>query len=230
MLSFVLGITKLLTIRQVREFWLSFLIANFDATKDSDNSDGRRPPMMGNNQSQIDTVPTQSYTKAHANERIEIEVVALNHQISLGDGNRLNTLTMNEANGGNMAMPQPSSPNTDFLDNDEPRQVIHRRMSSSAIQSVHMKVFKCCDCCTPRWMSMLYINESVYNNYLMSELIVESLPLLMLNLVNMFLLTDRVTTVSLVQAGCSAVFLLYSCAKTIYYVRFHEWNLAKFLM
>jgi len=123
----------------------------------------------------------------------------------------------------------PTSPHTDVFRNDSPRNDVRRRMSSSVSQSVHMKVFKCCSCCTPSWMSSLFIDESIYNSYLMSELIVESLPLLLLNLVNMFFLSDRITTVSIVQAVCSSLFLVYSWGKTAYYVRFHEWNLAKFL-
>ena len=107
----------------------------------------------------------------------------------------------------------PMSPNTDVFSRDSPRNAVRRRMSSSVSQSVHMKVFKCCACCTPSWMSSLYINESIYNSYLMSELIVESLPLLLLNLVNMFFLSDRITTVSIVQATFSGLLVVYSRGK-----------------
>ena len=258
LISLCLGITKLLSIRQVREFWLSFLIStkpnNFNDQHNNNNNNGHnnnnnnnnnnniiRNLKMPNNDSMIQSVATQSeFTKTNTNEHIQIEVMALNKQISLGERNNNNKHNdiinhINSNNNNNNNYNDPSSPNTDFLDNElnflmsQQGNEVHRRMSNSAIQSVHMKIFKCCDCLTPTWMSSLYINESVYNNYLMSELIVESLPLLMLNLVNMFFLNDRITKVSIIQASCSALFLLYSCAKTLYYIRFHEWNLAKFL-
>ena len=202
LISLCLGITKLLTIRQVREFWLSFLIADYDPVQSVHNF----PKCRVSQQSERNSV------MATNNRPIEIEVMRMSNQMSLGE---LKNNTM--------------SPNNDFLDHDEPENEVRRRVSNSAIQSVQMKVFKCCDCCTPSWMSSLYINEAVYNNYLMSELIIESIPLLMLNLVNMFLMDDRITTVSLIQAGCAVVFLFYSVAKTMYFVRYNEWNLAKFL-
>eukprot|EP01084_Bolivina_argentea_P271538 462089_1 len=207
-ISLCLGITKLLTIRQVREFWLSFLIANFDPNPN--------PKQTSN--CIIKSIPTNSEFIPTDTDRstIQIEVMSLNKQISLGERSKKNS--------------NATSPNTDFLQQNHNNLQIHRRVSSSVLRSVNMKVYKFCDCCTPNWMSSLYINESVYNNYLMSELIVESLPLLMLNLVNMFLLNDnRITTVSLIQAIASTIFLLYSIAKTLFFLRFHEWNLAKFL-
>lgn len=162
-------------------------------------------------QDMITTLATNSEKNENLNA-IQIEVMNMSKQMSLGE------LKNN-----------PMSPNNDFLEHDEPENDIRRRVSVSAIQSVQMKVFKCCECCTPHWMSSLYINEAIYNNYLMSELIIESVPLLTLNAVNMFLMEDRMTMMSLVQAGCSSLFLIYSIGKTIYFVRFNEWNLAKFL-
>merc|ERR1712176_1045095 len=159
----------------------------------------------------IQTLATNS-EMAPTNKPIHIEVMNMSKQMSLGE------LKNN-----------PMSPNNDFLDHGEPENDIRRRVSVSAVQSVQMRVFKCCECCTPYWMSSLYINEAVYNNYLMSELIIESVPLLMLNLANMFLLEDRMTIMSLIQAGCSVLFLFYTIAKTVYFVRFNELNLAKFL-
>merc|ERR1719242_1583265 len=247
LLSLVLGVTKLLAIRQVCEFWLSLLIEKFDPNNISDehhslaaaaysraaNYDDEENRIMPSfyrlpTRSEVSRPSAASSSRPAGHHHI----VAVNDDDDTDDVRQQQpAMSIIRRHPGEVSRDiyPPTSPHTDVFRNDSPRNEVRRRMSSSVSQSVHMKIFKCCSCCTPSWMSSLFIDESIYNSYLMSELIVESLPLLLLNLVNMFFLSDRITTVSIVQAVCSALFLVYSWAKTAYYVRFHEWNLAKFL-
>merc|ERR1712013_223457 len=152
------------------------------------------------------------FARAHT---LEIEVVSMGHRDGDSKGERGAMATSNS----------PRSPNTDVFESTSPRNEIRRRMSTSAAQSVQMKVFRVCDVCTPRWMAALAMNESVYNSYLLSELVVESLPLLLLNIVDILFVSEAVSTVALSQAICASTFLVYSWVKLAYYVRFHEWNL-----
>merc|ERR1719242_2846104 len=243
LLSLVLGVTKLLAIRQVREFWLSLLIEKFDPNlSDEHHSLAAAAYSRAANYDEEENRIMPSFYRLPTRSEVSRPSAASSsrpgqqhHIVAVNDDDtddvRQAAMSIIRRHPGEVSrdLYPPTSPNTDVFRNDSPRNEIRRRMSSSVSQSVHMKIFKCCSCCTPSWMSSLFIDESIYNSYLMSELIVESLPLLLLNLVNMFFLSDRITTVSIVQAVCSALFLVYSWAKTAYYVRFHEWNLAKFL-
>jgi len=222
-----------LSIRQVREFWLSLLIAPQLDARSMDEAaagDSHFPYARAANHDDEETQNMPSFYKLATHS--EVSRPSTGFRVSSPDEARP-SVSMPKRHPGELSrdLYPPTSPNTDVFGNDvgSPRNEVRRRMSSSAAQSVQMKVFKCCHCLTPLWMSSLAINESMYNSYLMSELIVESLPLLMLNVVNMLFLSDRITTMSIVQAVCAAVFVVYSWAKTAYYVRFHEWNLAKFL-
>jgi len=233
-LSLCLGVTKLLAIRQVREFWLSLLIERYDphSMEHPAHSGGDHFPYARaahHDDDETQNMPSFYKLPTHS----EVSRPSTGFRVSSPDEVRPSVSMPKRIHPGELSrdLNAPTSPNTDVFGNDvsSPRHEVRRRMSSSAAQSVQMKVFKCCRCLTPMWMSSLFINESMYNSYLMSELVVESLPLLMLNVVNMLFLSDRITTLSMVQAVCAAVFLVYSWAKTAYFVRFHEWNLAKFL-
>ena len=54
--------------------------------------------------------------------------------------------SMREQGQGAASLPSPHSPNTDMFDSSSPHHEIRRRMSTSAAQSVQMKVFRVCDC------------------------------------------------------------------------------------
>ncbi len=81
---------------------------------------------------------------------------------------------------------------------------------------------------SPIWMTKYEINASVYNNYLISELVVESIPLLILNLVNGT--QNTWTFVSYLSAMSSAAFILYGVLKFTYYVGYRDYDIRQFVL
>eukprot|EP01083_Nonionella_stella_P098988 278438_1 len=154
MLSAILSVSKLLAIKQVREWWLSLIIADYDEIKEK-SSRGKI-------------------------EKKETEIVDELMQLVTDTDNKV------------------------------------------------WKLYYWIESKSPKWMLKCRINAAVYNNYLISELIVESIPLLVLNIVNAS--DNGWTTMSYVSAISSTMFILYGLLKVAYYVGYKNWDLAKFVL
>ncbi len=74
------------------------------------------------------------------------------------------------------------------------------------------------DSFTPEWMRRLKLNASVYNTFFVTEIIVESIPQMVINLANGYFLPGSFSVFSWMSLFFSAVMILYNVLKIVYYV------------
>merc|ERR1712157_574851 len=82
--------------------------------------------------------------------------------------------------------------------------------------SILWTIYLWIDSFTPKWMLNLKVRANIYNSYFISELIVESWPQLVTNLVNSYY--KGWSTISTISAVFSVVMISYTMLKIIYYV------------
>eukprot|EP01083_Nonionella_stella_P135262 411470_1 len=94
--------------------------------------------------------------------------------------------------------------------------------------SLLWKIYLFIDSFTPLWMSRLKVRANVYNSYFISELIIESWPQLVTNLVNSYY--QGFSAISYVSASFSLLMISHTMLKIIYYVGVRNKNLDKFVL
>lgn len=83
--------------------------------------------------------------------------------------------------------------------------------------------------CTPHCMYALKLNAELYNTYVVSEVVIHVLPLLMLNLANMYFY-ENISLWSLIAAAISVVFIVCNFFKLLFYVGCKGLNMNKFIL
>ena len=82
---------------------------------------------------------------------------------------------------------------------------------------------------TPKAMKRYYVEANVYNAYFISELIVESLPQLLLNVTNAHF-QNRWNEISVVTAAFSGAIITYSVLKFVYYVGYRDYDMKQIML
>ena len=95
-------------------------------------------------------------------------------------------------------------------------------------KSILWKIYLYIDQFTPNWMLNLKVRANIYNSYFISELIVESWPQLVTNLVNSYYVGFSI--ISNISAVFSIIMIAYTMLKIIYYVGVRNKNLDKFVL
>ena len=87
----------------------------------------------------------------------------------------------------------------------------------------------CVDRHTPSWISKYDVDPNIYNNFWITELVVESLPQLIINVSNSYF-EETWSPVSIVSAVFSIAIVLFSICKIIYKIGFQGLDLKKTLL
>ena len=82
---------------------------------------------------------------------------------------------------------------------------------------------------TPKAMRKYMVEANVYNAYFISELIVESLPQLLLNVTNAHF-QDQWNEISIVSAAFSGAIISYAVIKYVYYVGYHDYDMKQIML
>eukprot|EP01083_Nonionella_stella_P000790 2266_1 len=86
------------------------------------------------------------------------------------------------------------------------------------------KIYLFVDQYTPRWMKRLYINANVYNTYVLTELIVVSLPQCILLITNAYI-QNYWTGISIASITFCGIMIIPTVAKFVYYVAYLNKNM-----
>eukprot|EP01084_Bolivina_argentea_P301786 520739_1 len=101
-------------------------------------------------------------------------------------------------------------------------------MGYSVGKSLIWTVYLWIESFTPLWMSKLRVRANIYNSYFVSELIIESWPQLVTNLVNAYY--KGFSVISNISAAFSVMMISYIMLKIIYYVGIQGKGLDKIVL
>ena len=195
-ISVMLGLTKLIAIKQVQAWWLHWLILDY---KDAFN----RTETAHKNEDLIQTIDSlQSMDSMHSRTDSTGSVKS-SRKVSSGAGD-------DEDGGG-----------ADGDDDDDDEE-------TGCITCVR-KVIGWINDQTPDVMLKLKIEANVYNAYFVSELIVESLPQLVLNVTNAYY-NQSWSEFSIVSTAFSATMIFVSVLKFVYFVGFKNLEMREFML
>ena len=90
-------------------------------------------------------------------------------------------------------------------------------------------LFYCIDKYTPHWLKKYDVDPNIYNNFWMTELVVESLPQLVINVCNAFW-AEAWSEISIVSAVFSITIVVWSLCKIVYKIGFQGLDLKTTLL
>ena len=194
-ISVMLGLTKLIAIKQVQAWWLHWLILDYKNALERTETAHTNEDVVQH----IDSL--QSMDSMHSRTD------------SLGSNKSSRKVTQDDIGGDG------DGDDDDDDDDDETAGCI----------TCAKKIIGWINSQTPDAMLRLKIEANVYNAYFVSELIVESLPQLVLNFTNAYY-NESWSLFSIISTVFSATMIFVSVLKFVYFVGFRNLEMREFML